>query len=323
MEVFVTRKIPEIGLNKVKEKFETEINPHPRMLKKEEIIEGVKGKDALLCLLTDEIDEEIIEAGEDLKVISNYAVGYDNIDVEAANERRIAVTNTPGVLTEATAEMAWSLIFAVVRNIVKGDKYVREDKFEGWDPTLMIGHEVHNKTLGVIGMGNIGSCVARKSKAFDMDVLYYNRSRRKNIEKEIGAEYVDKESLLSKSDIVTLHVPLTDETEEMISWEELDTMKESSYLINTARGEVVNEEALIETLRENGIGGAGIDVYSDEPYGANPNYYDLDNVVLTPHLGSASHRARDGMSKMAADNLIAVLEGRMPENIVNPEVLEE
>ncbi|MFW5928004.1 MAG: NAD(P)-dependent oxidoreductase, partial [Thermoplasmatota archaeon] len=197
MEVFVTRKIPKIGLNKVKEKFDTDINPHSRRLKKEEIIERVKGKDALLCLLTDEIDEKIIEAGEDLKVISNYAVGYDNIDVEAANERGIAVTNTPGVLTEATAEMAWSLIFAVTRNVVEGDKYVRKDKFEGWDPTLMIGHEVHNKTLGVIGMGNIGSCVARKAKAFDMDVLYYNRSRRKNIEKEIGAEYVDKETLLS------------------------------------------------------------------------------------------------------------------------------
>lgn len=323
MEVFVTRKIPEIGLNKVKENFKTDINPHSRRLKKEEIIERVKGKDALLCLLTDEIDEEIIEAGEDLKVISNYAVGYDNIDVEAATERGIAVTNTPGVLTDATAEMAWSLIFAVTRNIVKGDKYVREDKFEGWDPTLMIGHEVHNKTLGVIGMGNIGSCVARKADAFDMDVLYYNRSRKKDIEEEIGAKYVDKDSLLSKSDIVTIHVPLTDETEEMISWEELDIMKESSYLINTARGEVVNEEALIEALRSNKISGAGIDVYSDEPYGANPNYYDLDNVVLTPHLGSASHRARDGMSEMAADNLIAVLEGKEPKHIVNPEVLSD
>ncbi len=321
MEVFVTRKIPEIGLNKIREKFDTEINPHPRQLEKQEIIEGVKGKDALLCLLTDEIDEEIIEAGKDLKVISNYAVGYDNIDVEAATERGIAVTNTPGVLTDATAEMAWSLIFAVTRNVVKGDKFVREDKFKGWNPTLMIGHEVHNKTLGVIGMGNIGSCVARKAEAFDMDVLYYNRSRKKEIEKEIGAEYVDLDTLLSKSDIVTIHVPLTDKTEGMISWEELDIMKESSYLINTARGEVVNEKALIEALRSNKINGAGIDVYSDEPYGANPDYYELENVVLTPHLGSASHRARDGMSDMSADNLIDVLEGRKPNHIINPNVL--
>jgi len=323
MEVFVTRGIPEVGLEKINERYDTEVNPHSRRLEKEEIIEGVKGKDALLCLLTDEIDEEIIEAGEDLKVISNYAVGYDNIDVEAATERGIAVTNTPGVLTDATAELAWSLIFAVTRNVVKGDKFVREDKFEGWDPTLMIGHEVHNKTLGVIGMGNIGSCVARKATAFDMDVLYYNRSRKKKIEEEIGAEFVDLDSLLSNSDIVTIHVPLTDETEEMISWEELDKMKENSYLINTARGEVVNEEALIEALRSNKITGAGIDVYSDEPYNANPNYYNLENVVLTPHLGSASHRARDGMSEMAADNLIAVLEGEEPKHIVNPEILED
>lgn len=323
MEVFITRKIPEVGLNKIKERYDTEVNPDPRQLKKEEIIEGVKGKDGLLSFLTNDIDEEIMDAGDQLKVISNYAVGYDNIDVEAATERGIAVTNTPGVLTESTAEMAWALIFAVMRNVAKGDKYVREGKFEGWDPALMIGNEVQGKTIGIIGMGNIGSCVARKAKAFDMEILYYNRSRKEEIEKEIGAEYVKLKTLLSSSHIVSVHVPLTDETNKMISWDDLDEMKEESYLINTARGEIVNEEALIEALRHDKIAGAAIDVYADEPYGANSDYFDLDNVVLTPHLGSATTEARNGMSEMAADNLIAVLQGKEPKYIVNPEVLSD
>jgi len=255
-------------------------------------------------------------------VISNYAVGYDNIDVTAATEREIAVTNTPGVLTEATAEIAFSLMLAVARNVTEGDRFVREDRFEGWDPTLMLGHELHGKTLGIIGMGNIGSKVSEMSKGFDMDVLYYNRSRNKEAERKTDAEYVDLEHLLSRSDFISLHVPLTEETEKMIGAEELKKMKETAYLINTARGEVVDEDALIDALKENEIAGAGVDVYADEPHGANPGFYDLDNMVLTPHLGSATFRAREGMATMAADNLIDVLEGREPEHIVNPEVLD-
>jgi len=267
------------------------------------------------------IDEEIIEAGDDLKVISNYAVGYDNIDVEAATERGIVVTNTPGVLTEATAEIAWALMMSVARNVVNGDEFVREDRFEGWDPTLMLGHELHGKTLGIVGMGNIGSKVAEMSQGFDMEVIYYNKSRNEDIEEKIGAEFVELDELLSRSDFVSLHVPLTDKTEGMIGKEELELMSYDSYLINTARGEVVDEDALVETLKEGGIAGAGIDVYADEPHGANPDYYDLDNVVLTPHLGSASHKAREGMAVMAAENILSILEGKEPENIVNPEVL--
>jgi len=323
MDVFVTRKIPDIGIKKLKERYDVEVSSKPRNLTKEELIESVKGKDALLCLLTDTIDEEIVNAGKDLKVISNYAVGYDNIDVEAATERVIAVTNTPGVLTEATAEIAWALMMAVARNVIKGDKFVRDDRFEGWDPTLMIGHELHGKTLGIVGMGNIGSKVAEISQSFEMDVIYYNRSRNHEVEDKIGAEFVELDELLSRSDFVSLHVPLTEKTEGMIGSEELDKMSEDSYLINTARGEVVDEEALVETLKKGGIAGAGIDVYADEPHGANPEYYDLENVVLTPHLGSASYRAREGMSIMAAENIIAMLEGEKPENIVNPVVLKQ
>ncbi|MBS3781861.1 MAG: D-glycerate dehydrogenase [Candidatus Thermoplasmatota archaeon] len=322
MDIFVTRKIPEIGIEKLKERYDVEVSQKPRNLTKKELIENVKEKDALLCLLTDTIDEDIIDAGKDLKAISNYAVGYDNIDVGAATERGIAVTNTPGVLTEATAEIAWSLMMAVARNVVSGDKFVREDRFEGWDPTLMLGHELHGKTLGIVGMGNIGSKVAEISQGFDMDIIYYNRSEKKDIEEKLGAEYVELDELLVRSDFVSLHVPLTEETEGMIGEDELEKMNEDSYLINTARGEVVDEDALVETLKEGGIAGAGIDVYADEPHGANPDYYELDNVVLTPHLGSASFRAREGMAVMAAENIIAVLEGDEPDNIVNPTVFK-
>ncbi len=323
MKVYVTREIPKVGIEKLREKFEVEVSEKSRNLTKEELLEKVKGKDALLCLLTDTINEDVIEAGEDLKVISNYAVGYDNIDVGSATEKGIAVTNTPGVLTEATAEIAWSLMMSVARNVVEGDKFVRKDNFEGWDPTLMLGHELHGKTLGIIGMGNIGGKVAEISQGFDMDVIYYNRSRNEEAEKKLGAEFVELDELLSKSDFVSLHVPLTEETEEMIGEQELEKMSEDSYLINTARGEVVDEDALVETLKDGGIAGAGIDVYANEPHGANPNYYELDNVVLTPHLGSATYKAREAMAKMAADNLTAVLEDRRPDNIVNPEVLDD
>ncbi|MFO7991136.1 MAG: D-glycerate dehydrogenase [Thermoplasmata archaeon] len=322
MDVFVTRRIPENGMNKLEERYDVSVNNENRVLTKDEMIQGVKGTDAVLCLLHDTIDEDIIEAGDNLKVISNYAVGYDNIDVDVATEKNIAVTNTPGVLTHATADLAWALIMAVTRNVARGDRFVREDKFEGWDPMLMLGHEVYGRTLGIIGMGNIGSAVARRARGFDMDILYFNRSRKEEIENELGAQKVDLDALLRRSDIISLHVPLTEETQGMIGWRELEKMKETAYLINTARGEVVKEEALIDAIRSDKIAGAGVDVYSDEPYGANPGYYNLENIVLTPHLGSASYRAREGMAEMAADNLIAVLEGETPENIVNPEVLE-
>lgn len=320
MDVFVTRRIPENGMKKLEERYNVSVNNEGRVLTKDEMIQEVKGKDAVLCLLTDNIDKDIIDAGDELKVISNYAVGYDNIDVDAATEMGIAVTNTPGVLTDATADLAWALIMAVSRNVARGDRFVREDKFEGWDPMLMLGHEVYGKTLGIIGMGNIGSAVARRAQGFDMDIIYYNRSRKEEIERELGAEKVDLDTLLRRADIVSLHVPLTEETQGLVGWREFENMKETAYLINTARGEVVNEEALIDALRSEKIAGAGVDVYSDEPYGANPDYYPLENIVMTPHLGSASHRAREGMAEMAADNLIAVLEGETPENIVNPEL---
>ncbi len=322
MNVFVTRKIPEVGLKMLEEKYDVTVSEKPRPLEKEEMMEGVDNADAVLCLLHDNIDKDVLTTGKDLKVISNYAVGYDNIDVESATQLGIVVTNTPGVLTDATAEIAWGLMMCTARNIGQGDRFVRADRFSGWDPGLMVGHELTDKTLGIIGMGAIGTAVTRLSTGFRMKVLYHSRSVNHIAEEKFGAKSVTLEELLRESDFVSLHVPLTEETKGIISWSELEMMKRNAYLINTARGGVVNEEALIEALRTNRIAGAGIDVYEDEPYGANPDYYDLDNVVLTPHLGSASFRAREGMARMAAENLIAVLEGKMPENIVNPEVLE-
>ncbi len=322
MRVFVTRKIPEVGLNLMKDRYDVTVSDKSRPLVKEEIMDGIREADALLCLLHDNIDREILSAGKNLKVVSNYAVGYDNIDVEAATNMGIAVTNTPGVLTVATAEIAWALMMCVARKVACGDKFVRRDRFSGWDPGLMVGHELTGSTLGIVGMGAIGTAVARLSTGFRMKVIYHSRHENPIAEEEFGAVKVDLEELLRESDFISLHVPLTGETRGMIGWKELEMMKTSAYLVNTARGGVVDEEALIEALRSNRIAGAGIDVYEDEPYGANPDYYDLDNVVLTPHLGSASYRARGGMALMAAENLIAVLQGNMPENIVNPEVLE-
>ncbi|MFP4608340.1 MAG: NAD(P)-dependent oxidoreductase, partial [Candidatus Aenigmatarchaeota archaeon] len=258
MDVLITREIPDVGIEKVKEKYDVEVSQKSRNLSKEELIERVEGKDGMLCLLTDTIDEEVIGAGSDLKVISNYAVGYDNIDIEAATREGIVVTNTPGVLTEATAEITFALMLAVARNVVNGDRFTREDRFEGWDPMLMLGHELHGKTLGIVGMGNIGGKVAEISQGFDMDVLYHSRSKKEEIEKKIGAKYVDLDTLLSKSDFVSLHVPLTEETEKMIGKKELESMKDDAYLINAARGEVVDEDALVEVLKEEKIAGAGI-----------------------------------------------------------------
>lgn len=321
MDVFVTRRIPEKGLNMITGRYDVELNPENRRLTKEEIIEGVRGKRALLCTLTDVIDRDIIDSGTDLEVISNYAVGYDNIDVEHATKKGIPVTNTPGVLTDATAELTMGLMLAVARNIPLGDRFVREDRFQGWDPMLMVGSELKGKTLGVIGMGNIGQAVSKIARGFGMNIIYHNKSKVTKIEKELDARFVDVPELLKSSDFVTLHVPLTEDTRDMIGRDELEIMKDTAFLINTARGGVVDEDALIEALRDKTIAGAAMDVFANEPRGANPGYYHLDNVVLAPHLGSASVRAREGMAVTAAENLIAVLEGDTPKNIVNPEVL--
>ena len=319
MKVFVTREIPEPGLKILNEKHKIEVNPHDRVLTKKEIIKGLKGKDGLLCLLTDEIDEEVIRSEPGLKMIASYAVGYDNIDVKTATELGIPVSNTPGVLTDTTAEMAWAQLFSVSRRIVEGDKYTRAGKFKGWGPMLMLGQDICYKTLGVIGAGRIGTAFALKSRGFDMNVLYVDDRINKTLESKLKAKKVELVELLKKSDFISIHVPLTEDTFHLISKGELKIMKKNAILINTSRGPVVDEKALVKALKEKWIFGAGLDVYEHEPELSN-ELKKLDNVVLQPHSASATFETRSKMAIIVADNMITGLKGEIPPNCINPEV---
>ena len=321
MKIFVTRRIPEPGLELLRKEHEIEVNSHGRVLTKEEIIEGLKGKDGLLCLLTDPIDREVILSEPKLKMIASYAVGYNNIDIQAATEKGIPVSNTPGVLTDTTAEMTWALIFSVARRIVEGDKYTRAGRFKGWGPMLMLGQDVTNKTLGIVGAGRIGTSMALKSKGFNMNILYYDNGVNERLEKELGAKKADLTEVLKKADYVSLHVPLTDSTHHLIGEKELKTMKNSAILINTSRGPVVDEKALVKALKEKWIFGAGLDVYEHEPE-ITEELKKLDNIVLQPHSASATFETRTKMAIMAAKNMIAGLNGEIPPNCVNIEVFQ-
>ena len=322
MKIFVTRKIPEEGLNILKKEHEVDVNPYNRVLTKREIIKGLKGKDGLLCLLTDNIDEEVIRSEPRLKMIASYAVGYDNIDVKTATELGIPVSNTPGVLTDATAEMAWALLFSVSRRIVEGDRFSRAGRFKGWDPLLLLGQDISGKVLGVVGTGRIGTAFALKSKGFNMKVLYVDNKRNEKLERELGAEKVDLDDLLKQSDFISLHVPLLSSTRHLISEKQLRMMKSNAILINTSRGPVIDEKALIKALKEKWIFGAGLDVYENEPE-IPEELKELDNVVLQPHSASATVASRTGMAIIAAKNMIVGLRGDIPPNCVNPEVFEK
>jgi glyoxylate reductase len=321
MKIFITRKIPEPGLELLRKKHEIEINPYNRVLTKEEIIKGLKGKDGLLCLLTDKIDKEVISSEPNLKMIASYAVGYNNIDVAFATEKKIPVSNTPGVLTNATSEMAWALLFSAARRIVEADRFTRDGKFQGWDPMLMHGQGITGKTLGVVGTGRIGTSFALKSKGFNMKVLYFDKVKNKTLEKELNAKKVTFETLLKESDFISLHVPLIPATHHLISEKQLKMMKETAVLINSSRGPVVDEKALVKALKEKWIFGAGLDVYENEPE-ISKELLNLDNAVLQPHSASATTESREGMAILAAENMIAGLKGEIPPNCVNPEVFK-
>lgn len=323
-KVFVTRKILEEGLNMLRERYDVEVSDYDGVIPREMLLEKVMGVDALLSLLTDNIDAEVMDAaGPNLKIIANYAVGYNNIDVEEATKRGIMVTNTPGVLTETTADFAWTLLMAIARRIVEADKFVREGKFRGWEPMLLLGTDVFGATLGIVGFGRIGQAMARRALGFNMRVLYYDNSRiDEQLEKELKATFVDLPTLLKESDFVTLHVPLTKQTHHLIGEKELKMMKKDAYLINTARGPVVDEKALVKALKEGWIKGAALDVFENEPE-IEPELLKLDNVVLAPHIASASYATRSKMSVMVAENIIKALSGEVPPNLVNPEVLQK
>lgn len=321
MKILVTRQIPETGLKLLQDHFEVEVFPHERAMTKEEIIAAVQDKDGLLCLLSDPITAEVIAAAPQLQVIANYAVGYNNVDVQAATKRGIVVCNTPGVLTEATADLAWALLMAVSRRIVESDQYVRAGKFHGWGPLLHLGGDIHGRTLGIIGMGRIGKAIARRGAlGFNMRVLYTAHSPKAEVDGELGAKHVSLEELLRESDYISINCPLTSETRGMIGAKELRLMKKTAYLINTSRGPVVDEKALVEALRAGIIAGAGLDVYEEEPALA-PGLTTLDNVVLAAHIGSATTETRNRMAEMNAEDIVAVLTGKRPSNPVNPEVL--
>ena len=320
-KILVTGNLPAEVMDPLRKKYEVEAHAEDRPMERQQLLSRIGDRDGLLCMITDAVDEELLGRAPRLKMIANMGVGYNHIDIAAATRRGIPVSNTPGVLTDATADLAFTLILAVARRVVEGDRRVREGKFKLWAPFLFLGREVSGKTLGIVGFGRIGRAVARRARGFDMPVLYHSRSRLTPAEeRESPAEYADLNALLAQADFVSLHVPLSKETRHLIGATELSRMKPTACLINTARGPVVDEKALLAALQRGMIAGAGLDVYENEP-ALTPGLADLPNVVLLPHVGSATLETRTAMAAMAARNLIAGLGGQRPPNLVNPEVL--
>lgn len=319
--VFITQPIPEPGPSLIRAAAEeVEANPEPRVLSGDELRARVAGRDAVLCLLTDRIDAPVLEAARGCRVFANMAVGYNNVDVDAATRLGILVTNTPGVLTEATADLTWTLILGVARRVVEGDGEMRSGRFAGWGPFYLLGGDVAGQTLGLVGAGRIAAAVAERARGFRMTLLYTDVHDSPALD-ALGARRVPLEALLAEADFVSLHVPLTDETRHLIDARALAAMKPTAYLINTSREPVVDEPALVDALRGGRIAGAGLDVYEGEPRMA-AGLADCPNTVLLPHLGSATRSARAAMSRVAAGDLVAVLEGRRPVHPVNPDVLD-
>jgi glyoxylate reductase len=320
-KIFVTRIIPEKGVEMVEQEAEVEVWKDPLPPPYPTLMQKAKGVDALLCLLTDKIDGNLIDAiGPQLKVISQMAVGFDNIDLAAATERGIPVGNTPGVLTDTTADFAWALLMAAARRVVEGDNFTRAGKWNTWGPIDFLGPDVTGATLGIIGFGRIGQALAKHARGFDMRILYCSRRRHPEAEKELGAQYVDLNSLLREADFVSLHTNLSQETYHLMDDARLRLMKPASILINTARGSVVDTEALYRALSSGTIAFAALDVTEPEPINPDHPLLKLNNVIITPHIASASFKTRNKMATMAAANLIAGLKGERLPNCVNPEV---
>jgi glyoxylate reductase len=291
------------------------INNSDIPLTHEEILKKVQDVDGMICILDDPIDKEIIDAGKKLKIISNYAVGYNNIDIKEATEKEIIVTNTPGVLTDATADLTWALIMAITRRINEGKECIQKGEFIGWGAMLLLGTELRGKKLGIIGAGRIGQAVTKRALGFGMKIIYHSRTAKKEME-EMGAELIELDELIQEADIVSLHIPLTPETNKLITRERIAQMKKTAYLINTSRGQVIDEEALMEALEEGLIKGAALDVFEKEPE-VPLKMLEMTNIVITPHIGSATEETRTKMSEMVAENIIASFAGQQPPNRVN------
>ncbi|MHB8076093.1 D-glycerate dehydrogenase [Desulfosporosinus fructosivorans] len=320
--VYVTNEIPELALDMLAKHCDMEVNRTGQVLTKNQLLEKVKGRDAVLSLLTDPIDAEVMDAAKGAKIFANYAVGYNNIDIPSATERGVMVSNTPGVLTDTTAEMTWALLFSVARRVVESDKYTRMGKYKGWGPMLFLGQDVMGKTLGVIGAGRIGLSFAKRAKAFDMKVLYSDITASPQFEQETGGQYVSLETLLQESDFVSIHTPLLPETYHLIGEKELKLMKKTAILINTSRGPVVDELALVKALQSEEIWGAGLDVYEFEPE-FTAGLMELDNAILCPHIASATIDTRTKMGTIAVSNILAAMRGELPPNCLNPEVYKK
>jgi glyoxylate reductase len=320
--VLITRKIFDETIAYLERYCYVETNQRDVPLSPPQLIKKLHGKQGAITLLTDLISDDVFERCPTVKIVSNVAVGFNNFDVAAATKRRVMLTNTPGVLDDTTADFTWCLILAASRGLIEADRYFRSGKWKGWGLLQFLGRDVHGKTLGICGLGRIGQQVARRARGFDMRILYTGRTRAPAaVEQELGAVFVKKQRLLRDSDVVTLHLPLTPDTTHYISNAELRSMKPTAILVNASRGPVVDERALVKALKAGWIAGAGLDVYEREPQPA-PGLTRLSNVVLAPHIGSASLETRLKMANMAAENCVAGLMGRRPPNLLNPEVLQ-
>ena len=310
MKVLVTTKLPGSPEQLLKKNgFDVYLYEGKENLSRKELLKLSRDADGILCLLSEKIDKEVIDNFQKCKVVANYAVGYNNIDIGYAKEKNIVVTNTPDVLTDATADIAVSLILACARRIGEGERLMRGKKFKGWKPDMLLGQDLKGKVVGIIGAGRIGSTVAKRMSGFDTSIIYYSRSRNEKLEKEFNAKKVSLSRLMKKADIISIHIPLNPSTKNLIDESKLSLMKSNAILVNTARGEVIDEKYLIKMLQGNKIFAAGFDVYEGEP-AVNPELYKLENVFLLPHIGSATIETRSAMSKLAAQNIINVLKGK-------------
>jgi glyoxylate reductase len=323
-KIYVTRRISEPALSILSTECQVTLNKKPRPPSREEIMKNVAGKEGILCMLTDHIDAQVMEkAGSNLKIISSYSTGFEHIDVKEATSRGIYVTYTGDILAEATADLTFGLILSCARNIVSADEYVRNKKWKNaWSPDLMLGYNVHSRTLGIIGLGRIGSAVARRARGFNMKILYHNRKRNKQLESELNVAYSELDELLAESDFVSIHTTLNNASHNMIDGSKLRLMKRSAFLINTARGQVIKEVDLVRSLKRKQIAGAGLDVFETEPLLKSNPLLKMKNAVLQPHIGSATHQTRSKMAEVAARNILDVLAEKKPNSkfLVNPEV---
>lgn len=319
--VFVTRQLPGEALERLRERAEAEVWPHELPPSRDEILAAVADAEGLLCLLTDNIDAGLLQSAPKLRVVSTMAVGYDHIDVDECTRRGIVVANTPGVLTETTADFAFALLLAAARRLPEAERAVREGRWTAWHPSFLLGRDVRGATLGIVGLGETGAAVARRARGFEMRVLYHSRTRKPEVEAQLGVEYASFEELLAQSDFVSVHVPLTPETRHMFNEAAFQRMKPTAIFVNTSRGAIVDETTLHRALESGQIAAAAIDVTEIEPLATHDPLLRLPNLLVTPHIASASVATRTRMAEMAVDNLLAALDGRRPAHCVNEDVL--